>query len=749
MHSLALATAVCLLVAMASAFVQHAPLKISTMHQPGCQHHDGRRRRTSNIFSGSRDDEADEKRIDGEKIDGEVPAWLKALIRWVTSDSGKAATSTAGTQSEGVYFDSFPFKIGGDNRKAKIWDDEMGPLVSSMSGMVNVEALLAAASSSESEDASLPDLGVTMNTSEPSLSTNETDASVINVFPFLEGALRWEKFVPLLQKNVEEARDMIDGKEDINSIMDSIGDIVPASPLPVDDTTTSSSSPLDTDKILRDVTQRLEYVMNTSSAFSPSAMQDLVMRATKALAIQEASGNLTAAAKEVFDAAGNAPRATAKYTGELIQFANDVLSGGYVSDGEGGNGLFRNYPSVRRIPQSDYRQKIYTAARYGSLSGAIYEDTIPNTHALEHSIVAQGKTADIGWMVTDSLQCEQDYSGKVSASPILVRSIVIRGYDASDEEVDREGLLNTICTAAPVPIPDTNSAFRVHEGLLSIAEELYKELERYIDFTSPSHKFVLTGHSIGGSLSVLLMVLLAKNKTTNFVRERVLRVFTFGSPPVFMTESTSNLRDIATAINGNSVSYEPCSILEGLGLPTDTVYGFNQPWDPIPKLFTTYDPLYPLIDDLGEEPCDRSQRQSLNLGKDGRDIETTLDSSLGRTIEVLEVSVNTAVPPIDTVLQVSPRELLPALNEVFTLDTFSISLIPVAIRSFIHHFYPAYGPNFAEYAFKLETPEKKTDGSGEDNYLNERVSLSTVITDAVLGGTFVPKYLEIERSKTA
>lgn len=135
--------------------------------------------------------------------------------------------------------------------------------------------------------------------------------------------------------------------------------------------------------------------------------------------------------------------------------------------------------------------------------------------------VAQGKTADIGWMVTDSLQCEQDYSGKVSASPILVRSIVIRGYDASDEEVDREGLLNTICTAAPVPIPDTNSAFRVHEGLLSIAEELYKELERYIDFTSPSHKFVLTGHSIGGSLSVLLMVLLAKNKTTNFVVSRV------------------------------------------------------------------------------------------------------------------------------------------------------------------------------------------------------------------------------------
>lgn len=64
------------------------------------------------------------------------------------------------------------------------------------------------------------------------------------------------------------------------------------------------------------------------------------------------------------------------------------------------------------------------------------------------------------------------------------------------------------------------------------------------------------------------------------------------------------------------------------------------------------------------------------------------------------VSVNTQVPEIDNIMQISSCEILPALNEVFTLDTFTISYVSVAIRSFVHHFYPAYGPPIADYAEK-------------------------------------------------
>lgn len=71
------------------------------------------------------------------------------------------------------------------------------------------------------------------------------------------------------------------------------------------------------------------------------------------------------------------------------------------------------------------------------------------------------------------------------------------------------------------------------------------------------------------------------------------------------------------------------------------------------------------------------------------------------------VSVNIPVPSIDSIIQISPQELLPALNEVFLLDTFSISIVPVAIRSFVHHFYPAYLDVFAEHALKSD-PDRKT-----------------------------------------
>ena len=70
------------------------------------------------------------------------------------------------------------------------------------------------------------------------------------------------------------------------------------------------------------------------------------------------------------------------------------------------------------------------------------------------------------------------------------------------------------------------------------------------------------------------------------------------------------------------------------------------------------------------------------------------------------VSVNIPVPSIDSIIQISSQELLPALNEVFLLDTFSISIVPVAIRSFVHHFYPAYLDVFAEYATKSD-PDRK------------------------------------------
>lgn len=524
-----------------------------------------------------------ENEVDGK--DNDFPNWAKGLVNW-----GTAGGVNNDNQNDNVSFDSFPFSLG-PKRSNKIWESEMSPVVASMSGMVNVEALIAAANETDDDVMTLmPDLQLlttqasaesredsSETTTTTSTDNEETNNAVgsNNIFPFLENALRWDELIqiPLLQRNVQEFNDILTSDDmDMNVTFDDLVNLVPSQEgSTVNDTSTDEA----TEQVFQDATQRLDLIINSvSSTFSPSTIQNLILRASKSLALQEASGNLTA----IFEAAGNAPRATAQYTAELLQYANGVLAEGYAP-------LFQNYASFEPVPAVDQNKKIVKAAEFGVLSGAIYEDAIPKANEIGHSVVAQGKTAEIGWMVTDSLQDLKDFKGD-ETTPALVRTIVLRGYDASDEDVDREGLLNTICTASPVTLyRDDKSIVKVHEGMLYIAELLMREIEPFIESTAPSHKIVFAGHSIGGSLSILLMILLTKSRGISFVTENVLRVFTFGSPPILSMDATSNLKRIA---NGEE-SGDYCSILGAFDLPRSIVYSYSQPWDPIPRLFTRYD----------------------------------------------------------------------------------------------------------------------------------------------------------------
>ena len=592
----------CAFLLAANAFVVPRPQQSYHRH---CQHH---RLRALKTKQSSNDD--DDGVIDDGK-DNDFPNWAKGLVNWgaATADDN----SNNNNQNE-ISFDSFPFSLGRSKSKisTKIWESEMSPVVASLSGMVNVEALMAAANETDDDVMTLmPDLqllstqvgvgdgdggedrnnGISKTTSpNKQTNNNQNKAASSNIFPFLENALRWDELIqiPLLQRNVQQL-EILSDDVDLNVTFEDLVNLVPQEGSVTVNNDTSTEV---TEQRLQDATQRLDLIINSvSSAFSPSTIQNLILRASKSLALQEASGNLTAAAYNIFEAAGNAPRATAQYTADLLQYANGVLAEGYQP-------LFQNYASFKPIPAIDRRKKIVKAAEFAALSGAIYEDTTTKVHGMEHSVVAQGNTAEIGWLVTDSIQNVKDFNRDEAASPTLVRTIVLRGYDASDDGVDREGLLNTICTATPVSLfRDERSLVQVHEGMLYIAELLMKEIEQYIDSTSPSHKIVFTGHSIGGSLSILLMILLTKSRGASFVRDNVLRVFTFGSPPIFSVKTKSNLRRIANDKEGGDY----CSILDAFDLPTSIVFSYSQPWDPIPRLFTSYDPLYPLIDDLGDD----------------------------------------------------------------------------------------------------------------------------------------------------
>jgi hypothetical protein len=497
-----------------------------------------------------------------------------------------------------------------------------------------------------------------------------------------------------------------------------------------------------TESIFREATARLENVVtDITMAISPQAVQSLILQAGKSLRLNDGAANsLVAFAEKVareqgVDVREAAERAkeTSKLTTNFVTMANDLLVAGYSredTDGivltKGGRSLFDDFSTAKLVSDSDRPHVVVKAAEMGLLSGAIYEDTLLITQQLGHSIVANGTIANVAWMITDSIGYDQNFTKDIGASkvPCLVRTIVIRGFDASDDNVDREELLLDICTAHPESF---GKGVLLHTGLLKIARQIYREVAVYIDSCAPLHKVVISGHSIGGSLSFLLLLLLADERGSDFVLQKIARVYTFGSPPVSTVEYDPKNMTVSDERNMNEIEFSG-NVLQRFGLPNEIVFGYIQPWDPIVRLFTSIDPLYPLIGDIGKDgktlyasgpprtlrPITRAIIESWDGWPRFRDtFKATANqnySSVGiqyillpepiRYISDQLVSVNVQIPPVDSMLRISSEELLPSLAISFPVDVFRISFVPAAIRSFVHHFYPAYGEPIKDFSEK-------------------------------------------------
>lgn len=400
------------------------------------------------------------------------------------------------------------------------------------------------------------------------------------------------------------------------------------------------------ESLLKDTTSRIEdLVAEASSALSPDSVQDLIVRASKVFTSSTSSINDTEAINKRIEAVSNnifqAVQRIAKDGVVDTQFAADlareaasmaavaniVLGAGYAYGSRSGatgmegtnplldelwqgqqpqqstndivagddspmlKPLFVNFASAERIEPFEYDEVILKGAEMGVLAGAIYEETLPRCKKVGHSLVANGTTANVAWMVTDSVDSESNFMiphddevdsrhslvqynqkrhGKetVLDRPIFVRTITIRGFDASDATVDREQILNEICTAYPESLSDETPGILLHSGLLAIAKQIYADTKKYIDWMSPNHRLVLNGHSVGGSLSILMLLHMVTEEGIDYVLERILRVYTHGSPPIAAKIGRRQ---------GVPESKHSCSILEEIGLPADIVYNYIQP----------------------------------------------------------------------------------------------------------------------------------------------------------------------------
>ena len=130
--------------------------------------------------------------------------------------------------------------------------------------------------------------------------------------------------------------------------------------------------------------------------------------------------------------------------------------------------------------------------------------------------------------------------------------------------------------------------------------------------------------------------------------------------------------------------------------------------DPIVRFLTEYDPLYPLVDDLGQDETTlyvNGPRRSLRpitrvilsswegwpkFRENWKQTNQQRFQAVGtqhlflpdsqRYLTDRFMAANVGVPPTDQMIRISSTELLPALHAVFPLDTFQISLIPQAVR---------------------------------------------------------------------
>lgn len=506
--------------------------------------------------------------------------------------------------------------------------------------------------------------------------------------------------------------------------------------------------------ILRQATSRIEsLVLRASSAVSPAMIQNMIYQASRLVQNQTATRSLIDVVQniapfdpnlldivvntddDVDDDEATIVQRTKTFTTDFLAVADGIFRKGYVVGDDipkqkneflsglpalpESRSLFADFPSAREI--NNLSPTLVKDAEMGALAGAIYEETIPRAHALGHTIVARGLTRNVKWMITDSVANETCFSNSKSTpspSSYLIRTITIRGFDAADSEVDRQELLNSVCDATPEYL-EVGTGVLLHSGLRSIAKDIYRDIQKYIDWTSPSHKLALNGHSIGGSLSLLILLEIVLDRGLDFVLDKINKVYMFGAPPVAAMRSLP-----ATSIPGQ------CPILNTFGLPTSLVSLYVQPWDPIPRLFTRIDPIYPLVGDIGTDgvtpyssgppralrPIVRTVLESWEGWPDFRDaIRRTLSqnyTSVGTSYLFMPdptryladrfLAVNIPVPAIETIVRLSPNEMLPALESIFLLDTFEISYIPQTLRSFVHHFYPAYDNPLLDYVKRLE-----------------------------------------------
>jgi len=213
------------------------------------------------------------------------------------------------------------------------------------------------------------------------------------------------------------------------------------------------------------------------------------------------------------------------------------------------------------------------------------------TLATISAAVMSGKISPTADSSSDTRQCISPLEWYVADDEEKhLRYFVIQGSDNVDH-------WKVNLTFDPIAFEDPSLGVKVHRGVYETALILY---DRFLPLvqdhvaSSPNSRIAFTGHSLGGSLATLLMMMYLNRGVVS--AENLAPVYTFGAPAIFCEGAAC-----ACGVNGDcslsnsSSSSSPEGLLKKLNLPSNAVRNVVMHKDIVPRAFACD---YTLVADL-------------------------------------------------------------------------------------------------------------------------------------------------------
>ena len=163
------------------------------------------------------------------------------------------------------------------------------------------------------------------------------------------------------------------------------------------------------------------------------------------------------------------------------------------------------------------------------------------------------------------------------------RFIVVRGASWNQPDTDRNKLSWQIAKVWPMALK-RGVPVVAHQGVLEMVEEFWRDVKPYLEDETFTGKFSFTGHSLGGSMALIIAA--RCRLELGIAEERIMPVHTFGSPPVLAYDRLSSR---GTECEG---TMDDILRLCGFSKGASAVRQYVLAKDIIPRMWLSADPVF-------------------------------------------------------------------------------------------------------------------------------------------------------------